>query len=338
MPAKTILFLITAFTLSIFTGANAMTPRVTLPDWYQYNITVSEWNPEKGEVTIATKITALSADISDLSCNITPSKSVTPILKKNEKYFAKLLKKGENIVFEQSFHVKTGTSVWLDMAIRGLPDKKEMLALVNKQYANKPSMLAVMQNEVKELSSPVYIGKIMPLLLRKDNALFSVEETAPELETFKDGQQYYIWNPKTVQSSGFEAESLRAFASFTGSRNYVNAEKIGDLIISRMQNSNKPMLLEKGNGDTFMIPINVAKDLINFNVALLNALSKNTAAPIEENIKNLKDSDIKLMSEFNLATFYLKLGQKEKALEIFEKLRDALPGWQAVKEKIKEIR
>ena len=338
MPVKTILLFVTAFSLCIFTGAGAMTPRVNLPDWYQYRISVSDWNPNKSEVTISTKITALSADISDLSCNITPSKSVIPIANKNDKHFVKLLRKGEATVFEQSFNIKVGTSVWLDAVIRGLPDKNEMLKLVNKQYANNPSMLAVMQNEVKELNGPIYIGKILPLLLRKDNALFAVEETAPEHETFEDGRQYYVWNPKTVQSRGFEAESLRAFASFTSNRNYVNAKKIGDLIINRMQTGNKPLLLEKGNGDTFMIPINVAKDLINFNIALLNAVNNNTAVPIEENLKNLKDSDIKLMSEYNLATIYLKLGQKEKALEIFEKLRNALPGWQAVKEKSKELR
>ncbi len=75
-------------------------------------------------------------------------------------------------------------------------------------------MLAVLQNEVKELNGPIYIGKFLPLLLRKDNALFAVEETAPEHETFEDGRQYYVWNPITVQSRGFGSRKLKGIRLF----------------------------------------------------------------------------------------------------------------------------
>jgi hypothetical protein len=64
-------------------------------------------------------------------------------------------------------------------------------------------------------------------------------------------------------------------------------------------------------------------------------VNNNTAVPIEENLKNLKDSDIKLMSEYNLAKIYLKSDSKKKHWTYLKNCVTPFPDGRLLKKKSK---
>ena len=332
------------FVFSVF-PVNAMVPQVRLPEWQKTKVYISSWEPTKNKLVVCVELCALT-NISEISCKMnlengqaTDDKIIRETIDtKNNKQTIKAntlksLLKNEVVTFKKEFKVKPNTSDWLDINLRAKPDSNELREIVDQLYLNNPSVNIILKSEIDNIKNPIYIGRITPILTRTDIAVTSVKECTPNLEKINDSN-VYLWYPELPLGQGYEAETLKVFSMAVSAKKNKDAETIGNILIKRLQQLNRPLKISKPSGEVFTIPPTIAIDLITGDIATLNSYKTNDTSHIENIIVNMKDSDIKQMLKFNLAVLKSRIGSKAESEPLFEELKKDCNFWpQLYKEK-----
>lgn len=319
--------------------ANAMVPQVRMPEWQKTRVYISSWEPNSGKLSVCVELTALT-NISEVSCKMNLENSnekddtityeITLPGTNNKKTIKSnvidSLPQNSKATFKKVFNVKPDTCDWLDINLRAKPDANDLKRIIEKDYANNPTIHLILKNEIDNIKNPIYIGKITPILARNDIAITSVKDSAPNLEKI-DSEDCYFWYPETAAGKGFEAESLRTFSVAVAAKNTKNAETIGNILIKRLSASNRPLIITKSSGDSFAIPPLVAIDLIASDIATLKAFKLNNADFIQRALNDMKESDIKSMLKYNLAALMKKQGSNNEFQKIIQELKTAYPAW-----------
>jgi hypothetical protein len=323
MAYKTILALITLLMAATCT-THAMTPQLTMPPWQETKISILSWEPQKSELKVEVKIKALDLTIENLSCEFSVSEEKIKLSAPS--HSKKTLNPGEETSFQTLIQARLDQVLWLNVSLRGKPDSRALKQRVAELHKDNPSLKLIMNSEIDSIKDSLYFGRLLPILARSDVALSGVPETTMITTSHKNGS-YYLWYPEASIGRGFEAESLKAFATATRSKNHANAEKVGELLINRLKANNKPLLMEKANGDSFMIPINTAIALINANIASLKAMNTGDVKWLEAYLKAEPESDARLMARFNLAQLLIEKQSNGRARAILQELLAKLPSW-----------
>ena len=148
--------------------AQAVTPQVRLPDWHTRNVALAEWKPEEGILVISVMVKADQVDISDISSRLyAPAELNIPV----DRHERKTLKKGEKVIFLHKINVKPGFAGWLELDIRAMPDRDGLLELAARNHAKEPLTRKIVEEEIKTISQPLFIGISVPVLLNDDIAI-----------------------------------------------------------------------------------------------------------------------------------------------------------------------
>ncbi len=331
MPAKGIVFFTVLLTVISFTGAVfAMSPQIKLPEWNKTRISVTEFDSEQNLLEIQVEIAAEKIALRNISSKVHVPKEVSMKAETRER---KILKPGDKAVFIHRLNIKPEFYGWLEVDLRAQPDQEQMIELVKKIHASEPVASAILQEEAKAITQPIYIGTSMPVLVRKDIALSSSEEMAfrPDLKVNKS--DFYLWYPPSGIGRGITAESLREFDKAIRMANHGRAVAAANLILKKFADLSESLSLEKADGETFMIPYGILSDMINANLLTLKAIETRNPDELAEMVKTMRPGFTRPFLFFNLGSIYEILNRKKDAADAFKKAQEDIPAWPAAEKK-----
>ncbi len=314
------------------TRLSAVSPDIRLPDWQKHEIRITEWQPEQKTLMLSVSIKAINTAIKDISCSMfLPWSQQTTETKKRE-----LLEPQDKAIFIFRLQVPETLSSWLDIDLRAQPDKEGLKNQIAK-FTDKPLTVKVLNDELKSLNAPIMLGKSIPVFVANDIALSATSELTfrPEIEI--NGHKFYIWLPPANFGSGLTKESFKALKNALKSGNFKAAIAASKLLSRRIEKHEKPIAAKKDNGDTFIIPTPVLKQVLEANMALLQSLAANNdSKPLQKHVKNAIPSFSRPFLLFNLGQIYNMHQQDAEAHKYLQMALKDIPAWPLAKKLIKE--
>ncbi|HOI89385.1 MAG TPA: hypothetical protein PLK28_02620 [Candidatus Rifleibacterium sp.] len=323
---------ILAFAASSLT---AMTPEIRLPEWQRSKIDISEWKPDQKLLTIRVDIEAPSVQLEKITSKLHLPEELGVNAGQHERPF---LKKGDKVVFLHKFSVKPDFAGWAEVELAAQPSQDGVLALIKSAHANEPATAAILEAEARTIDKPLNFGRSMPLLVRDDIALCTAVETALKPDFKVNGQQFYFWYPESGFGKGLTSEGLKAFTSAIGNSNLKSAEAAGNMLIKKLETSKEPLMLSRTKDETFAIPAPVAIDLINANLATLQAIVEKSPETLEKDINAMQPGYTRPFLMFNLASLYETQKKSGLAKLWYEKAISEIPAWPLAETSLKRVR
>ncbi len=334
MPIKgLILLLLTTciFSQSVF----AMSPQIRLPQWHNTSISLSEYKPDQGLLTVQVEIVADFVSLSNISSRLHGPESLKLTADVREKA---ILKKGDRAVFLHQIKLAADYHGWLEVDVRAQPHQGELMQLVKATSKDSPIALKVLEAEVRSVNQPISIGRSMPLFTSNDIAMSTTAEMALRPELKVGNHQLYLWYPPTGIGSGLTAEALKAFDTAIRQGNFSRAEAAARLVKKRFSDDKEALLLEKAKGETFTIPGKMVIELIDANLVTLKALNEKDPMVLLKAAQAAGASYLRPFLHFNLATVYELNKQPSEAKEHFLAARKDLPTWPMLDKRIKSLK
>ena len=313
----------------------AMTPQVRLPDWQRSQIAISEWQPEHGILIIRVTVEASAMALSNVSSRL--HIPVEPSLPDNT-HKKQSMKKGEKAVFMHKINIKPNFAGWCEVDLRAQPDKKELIELIGSVHANEQATRAILEAEAQTISQPIFIGNSMPLLLRDDIAICTAKETAFRPDFKSDNHEFYVWHPESGTGTGLTAELLKAFSAALSAGNVKNALSTAETLIRKLKGSKDPLKLEKANGESFMIPAEVAIALIEADTLTLSAVVNKDTESLQKALMAMKPGYTRPFLMFNLGNLYASLKKNDKAKTYIKQALDAIESWPLAKKQLENLK
>lgn len=313
----------------------AVTPQVRLPDWHTRNVSLTEWKPEEGILVISVMVKADQVDLSEISSQLFAPAELNIPLDRHER---KTLKKGDKALFMHKINVKPGFAGWLELDIRAMPDRDGLLELAASKHAKEPLTLRIIEEEIKTISQPLFIGISLPVLLNDDIAISTMPEATFRNDFEVDGSKYYLWYPPEGLGKGITAEGLKAYSAAIRSGSLPRSESAAKMLLRRFETNSQPITFEKEKGETFMLPTTVAADLIEANQLTLQAVTKQRSEELIRRLATMKPVYTRPFLYYNLALLENNLKKKAAAIKYLEMALTDLPAWPLAEKLLKKLK
>jgi PHD/YefM family antitoxin component YafN of YafNO toxin-antitoxin module len=315
--------------------AQAVTPQVRLPDWHSTSFSLAEWKPEEGILVISVMVKADQVDLSDISSRLyAPAELNIPV----DRHERKTLKKGEKTLFMHKINVKPGFAGWIELDIRAMPDRDGLLELAAKNHAKEPLTLKIVEEEIKTISQPLFIGTSLPVLLSDDIAISTMPEATFRNDFEADDCKYYLWYPPEGLGKGITAEGLKVYSTAIRSGSLTKSESAARMLLRRFETNSEPITIEKKNGETFMLPTAVAADLIEANQLTLQAVTSKRSEELARRLATMEPVYTRPFLYYNLAILENSLKKKTPAIKHLEQALSDLPAWPLAEKLLKQLK
>jgi hypothetical protein len=315
--------------------AQAVTPQVRLPDWHTRNVSLTEWKPEEGILVISVMVKADQVDLSDISSRLYAPAELNIPLDQHER---KVLKKGEKVLFMHKINVNSGFAGWFELDVRAMPDRDGLLELAASKHAKEPLTLKIVEEEIKTISQPMFIGMSIPVLLNDDIAISTMPEASFRNDFEAGGSKYYLWYPPEGLGKGITAEGLKVYSTAIRSGSLTKSESAARMLMRRFETNKEPITVEKGNGETFMLPAAVAADLIEANQLTLQAVTSKRPEELIRRLATMKPVYTRPFLYYNLAVLENSLKKKAPAIKHLEQALSDLPAWPLAEKLLKQLK
>jgi hypothetical protein len=307
----------------------AVSPDIRLPKWYETKMAISEWNPEQNQLGVKIELKAIATDLHDVSCSLSFNGKITDIRQK------KVVSANDTAIFLFNLQAGNNKNGWIDIDLKARPDKTGLKKQVNK-IVGQPLSKELMLNEIKKMNAPVLLGTSIPFFINDDIAIGTTADMAFKPVLSIENRKIYLWLPPENIDSGLTAESFKAFQKAIDSQNYSSAIAACKLLLRRLDQKNKPIEINKKNGEKFLIPVKVLKEILIVNHATLSLIDKRIDTELKSAVDSTKTSFIKAFAMFNLGQFYLQKKETNKGYELIEMAISEVPSWPLAKNIIQE--
>ncbi|KAF1083336.1 MAG: hypothetical protein GQF41_0114 [Candidatus Rifleibacterium amylolyticum] len=313
----------------------AVTPQVRLPDWHTRNVALTEWKPEEGILVISVMVKADQVDLSDISSRLYAPAELNAPLDRHER---KTLKKGEKVLFMHKVNVKPGFAGWFELDIRAMPDREDLLKLAASQHTNEPLTRKIVEEEIKTIAQPMFIGISIPVLLNDDIAISTMPEASFRNDYEVDGRKYYLWYPPEGLGKGITAEGLKAYSAAIRSGSLARSESAAKMLIRRFETNKEPVAIEKADGETFMLPAAVTADLIEANQLTVQAVTNKRPEELARRLATMKPGYTRPFLYYNLAMLENSRKKNAQAIKHLEQALSDLPAWPLAEKFLKKLK
>lgn len=315
--------------VTITSGVFAMTPRVKFPEWNNTSFKITDWNPQKGILTLTVTVEANRTPLSKIHSQPYLQSNFNTIQSRYEKDF---LEYGKKATFNHRINIKSNTTNWVELDVRAMPDIAGLKILTRSAYSKEPALSAILEAEADQIKSPIFIGTSLPILVRDDIALTVTPEIAfsPSLE--HKGSKYYLWIPLDSAENPTTTSTIKLFKEAINKKDLSSIEAAGQNLVNRFSNNKRAIVFKRAKGDNFMIPTNIALEMLRTDISTLKAVLTDNPTELEKEYKAMPPCYTKAFAAYNLSQLFKSLGNEEKA-KIY--LNEALlenPAWPLAKQ------
>ncbi|EKD82055.1 MAG: hypothetical protein ACD_39C01501G0002 [uncultured bacterium] len=336
MPFIRIAFLTVICCLFMNSSAvQALSPQVRLPEWNRTSFAISEWKPDQGILVISVSVEASQVGLSKISSQLhAPEQLNIPV----DRHERATLAKGDKAVFLHKVNVKEGFAGWFELDVRAQPEQSEMLALVAEKHAKEPLTCKILEEEIRTIEQPIYIGTSLPVLLRKDVALNTVPEAAFSNDLEQSDRKYYLWYPPEGLGKGITAEGLKTYSAALRTASLAKSESAARMLLRKIETSNEPIGIEKTDGETFMLPAKVAADLISANQLTMRAVTGAKPEILQKHLNTMQPGYSRPFLYYNLAVLESSLKKRALAIKYLETALAEQPAWPLAEKLLKQLK
>ncbi|HNW36919.1 MAG TPA: hypothetical protein PKM25_18415 [Candidatus Ozemobacteraceae bacterium] len=322
------------FTGSCLSSANAVTPDVSLPAWHTLEVQVSEWNPPTGEVSIDADLRGTGMRLSDLSAELHWPK---PIESRSSRQEAALLAAGQSWKTRYAgTGVKPPFDGWVELEVHARPDQAVLRKNVERISTYTPLMRRIMIGEVEAVKAPLAVGRSLPLYIDKDIAVLMPRALVFTPVLKMGGRSLHLWMPE-CSSDGPVAKALSGLRTSLGTepspRMLDEAIKAVDEAMTAASDS-VGIRCEGGN-PPFSVPLNVFRDAMTMNRAVLAAAREPGSAiamgRIERLVRQAHPNFTTAFGWANVGVLQAEAGLTPRACESFREALNQIPAWPLVR-------
>lgn len=330
----TILFLI----CSLFMGANsvrAVTPQIRLPDWHSTSFALAEWNADEGILMLSVTIKADQVNLSSISSQLhAPAELGLPA----DRHERSALEAGDKVVFMHKVNARIGFSGWLELDVRAMPNREELSKLAAEKHKNEPLTRQIVEEEIRTIENPIYIGTSLPVLLREDAALSTMPEAAFVATSDKAGRTWYFWYPPEAMGKGITGEGLKAYAAALRANSLERSESAAKMLLRRFDTNKDELRIDKSKSESFSMPSEIATSLIKANQLTLRARNARNPQIISRELSAMKPGYTRPFLYYNLAVLENSLKNHDNAVKHLEHAIKDLPAWPLAKKLLKKLK
>lgn len=313
--------------------AAAISPEVKIPRWHSCTISVSDWSPESSQLSISVQLEAVNTDLREISAKISSSDGFGGSLSEQTE---SLIKKGQSRTFIFKLTAAPNTNGWLLADLHALPDKSGLLSLVESQTKPRLAKTLILQ-QIADINKPIQIGRSVLVCLRSDIAAASADELLFKPGLNNESGEYYLWYPPSGLAAGITREALSLFNSGLVGANVRKAEAAGKMLASKLEKDKLNLMLAKGEDETLSIPYKTVIELINADMAVMNAVSSNDCKPLEAYLSGDLSDLTKPFILYNLAVLQSSLNKKKLAKQSLESALKIIPSWPKAKKLLRRL-
>lgn len=324
-----------ALALAFFTlfasDVSAVSPQVQLPQWYKSKISVTEWKPEHSSLTIRVELESTLSTITQISSVLHFPKSLNIPADRRERDY---LNKGDKAVFMHRVTINPDFSGWIDVELRALPLKSALVAQSRIDNTRNPLTAELVEAEIEAISTPLFVGATIPLLVRDDIAISSTPELAFKPDFAFENHKFYLWYPPVATSSGAILEAMSMYRAALIEGHCSKAIHAARLLQKLLKSHDKPLELTGKNGAVFTIPVKVAHDILQACILTLQAIDSKDSVKLEKAARQMVPSLSRPFVYYNLANIYRIERDRDNNIKWLEKALEDYPAWAEAQSKL----
>lgn len=325
MPIKPLL--LASLLLSFCCSLSAVSPDISLPEWYNSSFGIIDWSPQENLLVVKASVDAKSVDLHEVSCSVEQDFGIKH---KSDKKSKEKIKMGERYVFMFRLQVKPESAGWLNFDLRARPDREGLLTEIAKD-SSQPLTQELRKSEAAKIEVPMMLGQSIPVMVSKDIAISATP--AMTCRRFDAKQKaLYLWLPEERMATGIVAETFKAMKKAFDSGQYKSAAAAGTLIINKLQSAKDSLKATPEDGVTLEIPARMAEELLRINRGTFLALENSDVSELESLCENYGSGYAKAFACYNLASFKHEKKETKAALALIEKALKIIPTWPAAKD------
>ncbi len=319
-----------------FSGtAYGLSPVVKFPEWNSSEFKIQQWNPSEKLITLNVKLKANKINLSEVSSKIYWPEGFVAVSKD---FSGRALKVGEEAVFVHSAKCPKEFSSWIECELKAQPDKSGLKSLIENSHSNEPITRKILLQETESINGPLNIGRTLPLYIDKNIAFSGVKELI-FTSFWKTGKsKFFFWYPPENAGTGITSESLRELGkALAGKKDQVILTS-SKLLLNRLKRDEEFIEIFSGKTTKFTLPAKTARELIEANLISLQIANSNDISKLEKKILGMKPCYSRPFLYANLASAYLRQGNKKAAKKLFDLALKEIPAWPEVIEMKNSIR
>jgi hypothetical protein len=311
----------------------AVSPEIRLPEWNFTEFGIADWEPDQKLLQLKAVVEAKEVDLKNVSCQL--FQDIAPNQNGNIKEKS-LLAAGDKAVFIFRLQIEPEVSAWINFDLRAQPDQDDLRKVVSAKNF-KALTSEILNKEIESMNKPVAIGRTLPIFVAEDIALAVTREMAFRPAIKHKNRKLYIWLPNGPVGQGIAAETFRALQNAVTAGNYRSAVAACKLLVRKLSEKNEPLVMEKSKDEKFMIPASVAREMLQADQALFEALESQNYDKLKSFADAMKPAYSRGFVYFNHAQLLLSAKQNSEALKWFRKAAKDIPSWPEADRMIKSL-